>query len=80
MKMVQWNCGCDYYFLSYVHFYLPNLPSKMVLKKCFLPQQLECRCGPTPTVTSVKVTLNEGPDQAFQRKRLSSRNTAAYAT
>ena len=29
----------------------PNLPSKMGLKKCFLLQQLECRCGPTATVT-----------------------------
>ena len=55
MRMVQWKCGCDYYLLSYVHFYLPNLPSKMGLKKCFLPQQLECRCGPTATVTSLKV-------------------------
>ena len=37
-------------------------------------------CGPTATVTSLKVTWNEGPDQAIQGKRLSSRNYAAYAT
>ena len=36
--------------------------------------------GPTATVTSLKVTWNEGPDQAIQGKRLSSRNYAAYAT
>ena len=56
MKMVQWKSGCDYYLLSYVLFYVPNLASKMGLKKCFLPQQLECCCGPTATVTSLKVT------------------------
>ena len=72
MTKVQWKSGCDYYLLSYKHFYLPNLPSKMTLKKCFLPQQLECRCGPTATVTSLKVTWNEGLDQALQRKRPSS--------
>ena len=80
MTMVQWKCGCDYYLLSYKHFYLPNLHSKIGLKKCFLPQQLECRFGPTATVTSLKVTWNEGPDQELQGKRLSSRNYAAYAT
>ena len=36
--------------------------------------------GPTATVTSLKVTWNEGPDQAIQGKRLSSRIYAAYAT
>ena len=72
MTKVQWKSGCDYYLLSYKHFYLPNLPFKMTLKKCFLPQQLECRCGPTATVTSLKVTWNEGLDQALQGKRPSS--------
>ena len=80
MTMGQWKSGCDYYLLSYKHFYITNLPSKMGLKKCFLPQQLECRCRPTATVTSLKVIWNEGPDQALQGKRLSSRNYAAYAT
>ena len=80
MRMVQWKCGCDFYLLSYVHFYLPNLPSKMSLKKCFLPQQLECPCGLTATVTSLKVIWNEGPDQARQGKGLSSRHYAAYTT
>ena len=37
-------------------------------------------CGQTATVTSLKVTWNEGSDQALQGKRLSSRNNAAYAT
>ena len=37
-------------------------------------------CGPTATVTSQEVSWNEGPDQALQGKRLSSRNYAAYAT
>ena len=78
MTMGQWKSGCDYYCLSYEHFYLPNLPSKMGLKKCFLPQQLECPCGPRATVMSLKVTWNEGPDEAPQGKRLSSRNYAAY--
>ena len=80
MRMVQWKSGCDYYLLSYELFYLPILPSKMCLEKFFLLQQLECRCGPKATVTSLKDTWNEGPDQALQGKRLSSRNYAAYAT
>ena len=43
MTMVQWKSGCDYSLLSYEHFYLPNLPYKVALEKCFLPKQLECR-------------------------------------
>ena len=74
MTMVQWKRGCDYYLLSYEHLYLPSLPSKMGLKKCFLAHQLECHCGPRATVTSKKVTWNDSPDQALQGKRLSSRN------
>ena len=35
--------------------------------------------GPTATLTSLKVTWNEGPDQAIQGKQLFSRNYAAYA-
>ena len=46
----------DYFLLSYEYFYLPNFVSKMGLKKCCLPQQLECRIEPTATVTSLKVT------------------------
>ena len=80
MTMVQWKSDGDYYLLSYEHFYLPILPSKMSLKKCFSPQQLECRCGPTATKTSLKYTWYEGLDQAPQGKRLSSRNYAEYAT
>ena len=72
MTMVQWKSDCDSYLLSYDSFYLLILPSRMGLKKCFLQQQLECRCGPTATVKSLKVTLNDGPDKALQRKRLSS--------
>ena len=34
MRMVQWKSGSDYYLLSYEHFYLPSLPSKMGSKKC----------------------------------------------
>ena len=73
MTMVQGKNGCDNYLLSYEHFYLPNLPSKISMKKCFLPQQFECRCGPTATVRSLKVTCNEGLDQAIQGKRPISR-------
>ena len=80
MTMVQWKSVFGYLMLSYEHFYLPNLPYKLGLKKCSLPQQLEWRCGPTATVTSLKVIWNEGPDQALQGKRLSSKNYAAYAT
>ena len=80
MTMVQWKSGCDTYLLSYEQFYFPNLPSKMRLAMCFLPQQLECRFGPTATVTSLKITSNKDPDQAPQGKRLSSRNYAAHAT
>ena len=78
--MVQWKSGCDHYLLRYEYLYLPNLPFKMGLKKCFLLQQLECRCGPTATVTSLKATGNEGSDQALQEKRLSSGHYAAYTT
>ena len=78
--MVQWKSDCDSYLLRYELFYLPNLPFKLGLKKCFLPQQLECRCGPSATVTSLKVTWNEGPDQAPQGKWLSCGHYAAYTT
>ena len=64
MTMVQWKSVFGYLMLSYEHFYLPNLPSKLGFKKRFLPQQLERRSGPTATVMSLKVTWNEGPDQA----------------
>ena len=80
MTIVQWKSGCDYYLLSYKHFNLPKLPSKLGFEKCFLPQQLEWRCGPTATVTSLKHIWNKNPDQALQGKLLSSRNYAAYAT
>ena len=80
MRLVQWKSGYDYSLLSYEHFYFPNFPSKMGLKKCFLPEQLECRGGSTATVRSPKVTWNESPDQALQGKRPSSKNYAAYAT
>ena len=70
MTMVQGKSGCDNYVLSYEHFYLQNFPSKMGIKKCFLPQQLECRCGPTAIVRSLKVTWNEGPDQHFKESDL----------
>ena len=80
MTMKQWKNGCDYYLLSYEHFYLPILTYKMGLKKCFLPQHLERCCGQTATVTSLKVIWNEGPDKALQGRRLCSRNYAAYAT
>ena len=80
MRMVQWKSGSDYYLFSYELFFPLNLPYKMGLKKCFLPKKLECRFGPRATVTSLKATLNEGPDQALQGKQLSSRNYAAYAT
>ena len=80
MRMGQWKSGCDYYLFSYEHYYLPTLPSQMGLKKCFLPQQLEYCFVPKATVTSLKVTWIEGPDQAFQGKRISSKSYAAYAT
>ena len=73
MRMVQWMSGCDYYLLSYEYFYLA-FALQIGLKRCFSPQQLERRCGPTATPTSLKVTWNKGPDQAFQGKRLNSRN------
>ena len=72
MRMVQWNNSCDCYLLSYEHYHLSNMLSKMGLKKYILPKQLDCRFGPTATVTSLKITWNEGLDQAPQGKRLSS--------
>ena len=56
MTMVLWKSDGDYYLLSYEHFNLAFFPSKMGLKKCFSPQHLDCRCGPTATVTSLKDT------------------------
>ena len=79
MTMRQWKSGCDYYLLSY-DILSPEFVLQNSMKKCFLPQQLDCRFWPTPTVTSLKVTWNEGLDQVIQRKRLGSRNYAAYAT
>ena len=76
MRMVQWKCSCEFYLLSYVHFYLPNLPSKMSLKKCSYRNNWNAAA----TVTSLKVIWNEGPDQARQGKGLSSRDYAAYTT
>ena len=75
--MMKRQSGCDYYLLSYEHFYLKRLPSKMGLKTLCLLQRLEYRCGPTATVTSLTNTWNLGPDQALQGKRLKTRNCAA---
>ena len=58
----------------------PKFALQNGLTKLLFTQQLKCRCGPTATVTSLRVTWNEGPDQALQWKWLSSRNNAAYAT
>ena len=80
ITMVRWKSDCEHYLLSYEHFYLQNLPSKMGSKNPCLNQHLKCCGGPTATVTSLKVTWNEGPDNAPQGKRLSARNYAAYAT
>ena len=55
MTMVLWKSDGDYYLLSYEHFYLAFLPSKMCLKKCFSSQHLDYRCEPTATVTSLKL-------------------------
>ena len=70
MTMVQWKSGCDYYLLSYEHFYLPNLPYKMGFKKIFLPQQLDYPGRATTTVTSLKDTWNEGLIKHFKEKGL----------
>ena len=78
--MVQWKSCCNRYLLSYEHFGLRNLPCKMSSKNLFLPQHLKCPCGPTATVTSLKVTWNEGTDQALHEKWLSARKYAAYET
>ena len=43
--MVQWKSGCDYYLLSYEHFYLPNLPSKMGLKSAFYRNSWNAAAG-----------------------------------
>ena len=45
MKMVQWKSGCDYYLLSYVLFYLPNLASKMGLKSAFYRNNWNAAAG-----------------------------------
>ena len=33
MTMVQWKSGCDYYLLSYEHFYLPKFSFQNGLEK-----------------------------------------------
>ena len=78
--MVQWKSGCNRYLLSYEHFGLRSLPSRIGFKNLFIPQYLQCRWGPTATLTLLKVTWNEDPDQEFEEKRPFARNYAAYAT
>ena len=69
------------FFVELGAFWSPKLSVQNGLeKRLFLPQHLKCRCGPTATVTSMKPTWNEGPDQALQEKRLSARDYALYAT
>ena len=67
-------------FVELWAFISPKLALQNGLEKELSTQQLECRFGPTATVTSLKNTWNEGPDHAPRRKRLSSWNYAAYAT
>ena len=84
MTMVQWKSGCDYYLLSYEHFYLPNLHSKIGLKKCFLPQHLECRFGPTATgdVTEsflgMKILIKHFKESCLAPEICCIRNVAAH--
>ena len=78
--MVPSKKDCDRHFSSYEHVDLRNLPSKMGLKNLFLPQRFKNRCRQTATVRSLKVTCNKAPHKAIQKKRLSARNYAAYAT
>ena len=65
--------NCDHYLLSYKLLFIHKMPSKMRSKNLFLTQFLESRCGPTATVTSLKLTLDEGPDQVVLGKRLGGR-------
>ena len=36
MRMVQWKSGCDYYLLSYEHFYLQIFALQVGLEKVLL--------------------------------------------
>ena len=67
-------------FVELLVFLSPKFALQNGLEKVLFPRQLEYHCGPTAIVTSLKTTWNEGPDQALQGKRLSSRNYAVYAT
>ena len=64
---------------AYPYILAQKMISKMRSKYLWLMHFLESRCDPTATVTSLKLTWNERPDQAVKGKRLSPRNYSAYA-
>ena len=55
MTMLQSKIGCDSSLLRYGLFLVQKMPSKMRPKKLSLMHFLESRCGPTATVTSLKL-------------------------
>ena len=65
---------------AYPYILAQKMISKMRSKYPWLIHFLESRCDPTATVTSLKLTWNERPDQAVKGKRLSPRNYSAYAS
>ena len=62
--MLQSIIGYDASLLRYRLVFVQKIPTKMRPKNLSLMHFLESRCGPTPTVTSLKLIWNEGPDQA----------------
>ena len=66
-------------FVELLAFWSPKLSVRNALEKPVFTATFVMPLRPTVTVTSVKVTWNEGPDQALQRKPPCARNYAAYA-
>ena len=53
-------------FVKLLAFWSPKFAlQKGLEKRLFLPQHLKYRCGPTATVTSLKIIWNKGPEQAL---------------
>ena len=63
--MLESNIGYEQYLSSYKYFLARKMTSKSWSKYRWLMHYLESRCGPMATVTSLKLTWNENPDQAF---------------
>ena len=68
MRILETELGCHQYLPSYRHFFVQKLPSKMYSKKLTSKYFLPPGCGPTATLMSLKLTVNNGADQTVYEK------------